>query len=63
MFLGIDGFLDKKIPERYEKIKVVNLTDFPINKIFFLLFEDNTKFFEHFQRRKIKPNDQTYNVA
>jgi hypothetical protein len=38
MFLGIDGFLDKKIPERYEKIKVVNLTDFPINKIFFLLF-------------------------
>lgn len=62
MFIGADAFPEKRLPERYEKIGVINFGEFPLRKVFFYLFEDNSKFFEHFERRKIKPNDPTYHV-
>ena len=59
MFIGKDAFKDGLIPMRYSMISQIK---FPTNKIFFLLFEDNNKFNEHFERRKSKPTDQNYNI-
>ena len=59
IFIGEKAFKDNVIPERYAEIKKIV---YPINKIFFLLFEDNSKFYEHFEGRKMKPSDQNYNI-
>jgi hypothetical protein len=59
MFIGPCAFRDSKVPKRYLDIQSII---YPINKIFFLLFEDNNKFNEHFERRKSKPSDQNYNI-
>jgi hypothetical protein len=59
MFIGKQAFRDNIIPDRYKEIQSIN---YPTNKIFFLLFEDNNKFNEHFERKKSKPSDQNYNI-
>jgi len=59
MFIGPNAFKDSLVPERYRDIPLIS---YPTNKIFFLLFEDNNKFNEHFERRKSKPSDQNYNI-
>ncbi len=59
MFIGAKAFKNSKVPERYLDIPIIN---YPTSKIFFLLFEDNNKFNEHFERRKSKPSDQNYNI-
>lgn len=63
MLIGPKAFPDGKIPERYERIGLINFDEFPVRKIFFLLFEDNSKFNEYFEKRKIKPSDPSYNVT
>ncbi len=45
MFIGASAFKDGIIPLRYHDIEVI---DYPTYKIFYLLFEDNNKFNEHF---------------
>jgi hypothetical protein len=62
MFIGSDAFIDGRIPDRYDKVGLINFSEFPLRKVFFYLFEDNSRFFEHFERRKIKPSDPTYHV-
>jgi hypothetical protein len=59
MFIGPRAFKDSIVPVRYRDIPPII---YPTNKIFFLLFEDNNKFNEHFERRKSKPSDQSYNI-
>lgn len=38
------------------------MINYPVWKLFHLLFEDSNKFNEHFERRKNKPSDQNYNI-
>ena len=59
MFIGSSAFKDGIVPSRYRDIQMIS---YPTSKIFFLLFEDNNKFNEHFERRKSKPSDQSYNI-
>ena len=58
MFIGPSAF-NGDVPLRYRSIPVI---DYPVKKIFHLLFEDINKFNEHFERRKSKPSDQNYNI-
>ena len=59
MFVGPKAFRGGVVPERYSQIGVIN---YPVRKIFHLLFEDCCKFNEHFEKRKSKPSDQNYNI-
>lgn len=59
MFIGKKAFNSEIIPDRYKEISIIN---YPIRKLFYLLFEDSNKFNEHFERRKSKPSDQNYNI-
>jgi hypothetical protein len=45
MFIGATAFTGGIVPERYRSIGVI---DYPVKKTFHLLFEDVTKFNEHF---------------
>lgn len=58
MFIGPAAFAGQ-VPVRYVQISVIN---YPLRRIFYLLFEDCNKFNDHFERRKSKPSDQNYNI-
>ena len=58
LFIGAKAFTDG-MPERYKNIPIIN---YDSKKVFYLLFEDNSKFHEHFERRKLRPSDQNYNI-
>ena len=57
--MGKDGFADKIIPERYSYIETINFTEFSLNRVFTMLFDDTSKFAEHFDKRKLKTTDQS----
>lgn len=59
MFVGPRAFKGGVVLERYRQIGAIN---YPVKKIFHLLFEDCSKFNEHFEKRKCKPSDQNYNI-
>lgn len=63
MIMGTSGFTDGIIPERYSFVTVINFANFPLSRIFAMMFDDTSKFAEHFDRRKIKPNDQNFNLT
>lgn len=63
MFMGKEGFPDFAIPERYQYIDVINFADFSLSRVFIMLFDDTSKFAEHFDRRKSKPTDQNLNLT
>ena len=59
MFVGRKAFKHEIIPERYQNIGTIQ---YPVRKIFHLLFEDSSKFNEYFEKRKSRPSDQNYNI-
>ena len=59
MFIGPSAFRYRVVPMRYRDIATIL---YPTSKVFYLLLEDNNKFNEHFERRKSKPSDQSYNI-